>query len=188
MEEKEKIEETKETTSENKEEVKDTMKENKEKQKKCKHNKEIEALKEENNLLKEKILRISAESQNMQRRLNEEMMKIRKYEGEDFAKKILPILDNFERAIKLDDNDLTDELSKFLSGFKMIYTGLLTVLNENEIKEIECINKEFDSNFMEAVLTAKEEGINKNQVLEVLQKGYMYKDKLLRPAMVKVSE
>ena len=160
----------------------------KEKGKKNKQNKEIEILKEENKNLQEKILRISAEAQNMQRRASEEMARMRKYEGEDFAKKILPVIDNFERAIKLDDNDLTDELSKFLSGFKMIYTNLLNILNEREIKEIDCLNKEFDANFMEAVLTDKVEGIEKNQVLEVLQKGYMYKDKLLRPAMVKVSE
>ena len=138
--------------------------------------------------MQEKILRISAESQNMQRRYTEEIARIRKYEGESFAKEILSIIDNFERAIKLDDNDLTDELSKFLSGFKMIYTNFLNILNSKEIKEIDCKDKEFDSNFMEAVLTEKVEGIEKNQVLEVLQKGYMYKDKLLRPAMVKVSE
>ena len=158
------------------------------KPKKPKHNKELELLKQENTALKEKMLRISADAQNMRRRCEEENARIKKYEGEDFAKQILPIVDNFERAIKLDDNDLTDELSKFLSGFKMIYTNLINILEAKEIKEIDCLNKEFDSNFMEAVLTDKVEGIPKNQVLEVLQKGYMYKDKLLRPAMVKVSE
>lgn len=185
MEEKETIEEIKETPKEQ-EILEETKK--KEKNKKPKVNKEVEALKEENARLQEKILRISAESQNMQRRYTEEIARIRKYEGESFAKEILPIIDNFERAIKLDDNDLTDELSKFLSGFKMIYTSFLNILNSKEIKEIDCKDKEFDSNFMEAVLTEKVEGIEKNQVLEVLQKGYMYKDKLLRPAMVKVSE
>ena len=124
----------------------------------------------------------------MSRRYEETISKLRKYDGEEFAKEILPVLDNFERAIKLDDNDLTDELSKFLSGFKMIYTNFVNVLNAKEVKEIECLGKEFDPNFMEAVLTSKEEGIPKDQVMEVLQKGYMYKDKLLRAAMVRVSE
>lgn len=159
-----------------------------EKPKKEKNNKVIEELKAENAALQDKVLRISAEMQNMRRRYEEEIARIHKYEGEDLAKKLLVIADNFERAIKLDDNDLTDELSKFLSGFKMIYTNLVNILNENEIKEIECLNQEFDPSKMEAVLTDKVEGIPKNQVLEVLQKGYMYKDKLLRPAMVKVSE
>lgn len=174
----------KETTPEEKKE----NVEKQEKPKKNKGNKEIEKLKEENASLQERILRVSAEMQNMRKRLEEEITRIHKYEGEEFIKQLLPTIDNFERAIKLDDNDLTDELSKFLSGFKMIYTGLLNILESKEIKEIDCLNKEFDPNFMEAVLTDKVEGIEKNQVLEVLQKGYMYKDKLLRPAMVKVSE
>ncbi len=159
-----------------------------EKVKKIKGNKELEVLKTENAALQDKVLRISAEMQNMRKRLEDEISKLHKYEGLEFAKAILPTIDNFERAIKLDDTDLEDELSKFLSGFKMIYSGFVNVLNEKEIKEIDCLNKDFDSNFMEAVLTAKVEGVEKGKVVEILQKGYMYKDKLLRPAMVKVSE
>lgn len=175
---------------ENEELVKNQQTESKETKnsKKCKANKEIEALKEENKNLQDKVLRINAEMQNMRRRYEEEMARIHKYEGNEILKKVLPVIDNFERAIKLDDNDLTDELSKFLSGFKMIYTNLLNILKEKEVVEIECKNQEFDPSKMEAVLTEHVEGIEKNQVLEVLQKGYMYKDKLLRPAMVKVSE
>lgn len=179
MEEKE-IKEEMVTETEKKEEPK--------KEKKSKVNKELEALKVENVALQDKVLRVSAEMQNMRRRYEEEITRIHKYEGDEVIKKILPVIDNFERAIKLDDNDLTDELSKFLSGFKMIYTNLLNILNEKEVKEIECKDQEFDPSKMEAVLTEHVEGIEKNQVLEVLQKGYMYKDKLLRPAMVKVSE
>ena len=156
--------------------------------KKNKVNKEIEKLKEEKKGLEDKVLRINAELQNMRRRYEEEIFRIRKYDGEDLAKRVISIADNLERAILLDDSNLTDELSKFLSGFKMIYSNLVNILSEYEIKEIDCNNKEFNPSLMEAVLTAKEEGIEKNQVLEVLQKGYMYKDKLLRPAMVKVSE
>ena len=124
----------------------------------------------------------------MRKRLEDEIARLHKYEGEEFTRLILPTIDNFERAIKLDDTNLDDELSKFLSGFKMIYTNLINVLNSKEIKEIDCLNKDFDPSYMEAVLTTKEEGVEKNKVIEVLQKGYMYKDKLLRPAMVKVSE
>lgn len=170
------------------EKIEEVKKDTTEKTKKGKGNKEILQLKEENKALQEKILRISAEMQNMRKRYEEEIARLHKYEGLDFAKEILPTIDNFERAIKLDDTNLDDELSKFLSGFKMIYSGFINVLNSKDIKEIDCLNKEFDPNFMEAVLTAKVEGVEKNQVIEVLQKGYMYKDKLLRPAMVKVSE
>ncbi len=182
-----------EIKKETQEEIKEEQKVEKEqvenkKQKKKKDNKEIESFKEENKALQEKILRISAEMQNMQRRYEDEIARLRKYEGLEFAKEILPTIDNFERAIKLDDTNLEDELSKFLSGFKMIYTNLVNILNAKDIKEIDCLNQDFDPNYMEAVLTAKVEGIEKDKVVEVLQKGYMYKDKLLRPAMVKVSE
>ncbi len=160
----------------------------KEKPKKKKETKEVETLKEENKALQEKILRISAEMQNMRKRYEDEIARLHKYEGLEFAKEILPTIDNFERAIKLDDTNLEDELSKFLSGFKMIYSNLVNLLNAKEIKEIDCLEKDFDPNFMEAVLTTKVEGMEKNKVVEVLQKGYMYKDKLLRPDMVKITE
>lgn len=143
---------------------------------------------EENIALNDKILRLSAEIQNMRKRNDEEMSRLCKYDGEQLIIKLLNIVDNFERAIKLDDTNLTDELSKFLEGFKMIYTNILNILASYEVKEIDCLNKDFDPNLMEAVLTAKEEGIEANKVIEVLQKGYMYKDKVIRVAMVKVSE
>lgn len=143
---------------------------------------------EENAKLNDKILRLTAEMQNMRRRFDEDLAKSYKYDGEEIIKKILPIVDNFERAIKLDDSNLTDELSKFLSGFKMIYGNLLDVLNSYEVKEIDCLKKEFDPNCMEAVMTSHEDGTEPNIVLDVMQKGYMYKDKVLRVAMVRVSE
>ncbi len=103
-------------------------------------------------------------------------------------KELLPIIDNFERAIGLDDRDLSDEVSKFLSGFKMIYTNLLSILEKLEVKEIDCKGLEFDPNMMQAVLMEKDENLPSDVVLEVLQKGYTYKDKVIRVAMVKVNE
>lgn len=149
---------------------------------------ETAKLLEENNILNDKILRISAEMQNMKRRYEETLANTYKYDGEALLKKILPIVDNFERAIKLDDANLNDELSKFLEGFKMIYASLANILTSLEVKEIDCLNQEFDPNTMEAVLTHHEEGIAPGLVVDVMQKGYMYKDKVLRVAMVKVSE
>lgn len=153
-----------------------------------KDNSKLKALEDENKNLNDKVLRLSAEMQNIKRRNEEEISKIYKYEGEELINKLLPIVDNFERAIMLDDRDLTDELSKFLSGFKMIYTNLLSILSEYDVKEIDCKGLEFDPNTMEAVLTEKDESIPANMVIEVLQKGYTYKDKVIRHAMVKVSE
>jgi len=117
--------------------------------------------------------------------LNEKLLK---YSEEDIITSILPIIDNFERAIKLDDQNLDDELSKFLSGFKMIYSNLVNMLSSYEVKEIEAYHKEFDSKYHQAVLTDNIEDKDDNIVLEVLQKGYLYKDKVIRPSMVKVNK
>lgn len=149
---------------------------------------ECKNLLEINKILQEKILRLNAEMQNMNRRFNEEKASIYKYDGEKLIKELLPIIDNFERAIKLDDDNLTDELSKFLSGFKMIYASLVSTLNAIGVKEIECIGKPFDPNKMEAIMTTNIMEEEENVVVEVMQKGYTYNDKVIRVAMVKVNE
>ena len=107
-----------------------------------------------------------------------------KYEGLDFIKDILPIVDNFERAIEMDKS--VNE--KYLEGYKMIYSNLLSILEKYEVKAIDCQDKEFDPNTMEAIMTEHVDGVEPNYVLMVLQKGYMYKDKVIRHAFVKVSE
>ena len=145
---------------------------------------ELEKLKKEVASSNEKVVRLSAEVQNMRRRYEDELSKRAMYEGTDLIKSLLPIIDNFERAIAMDNS----ENDKYLEGYKIIYTNMLTVLKNIGVTEIECLHKPFDPKFMDAVLTEsiieEEQGV----VLDVLQKGYMYKDKLLRPAMVKVNE
>ena len=158
------------------------------KEKDNKNDEKIKKLEEEKSILNDKLLRVTAEMQNMKRRYEDEISKIYKYDGEKLVISILSIVDNFERAIKLDDRDLTDELSKFLSGFKLIYSSLLNILNNMEVKEIDCQGMEFDPTKMEAVLTEKDENLPQNVVIEVLQKGYTYKEKVIRVAMVKVNE
>ena len=141
-----------------------------------------------NKELEDKYLRLQAEFVNFRNRQMNEISNLLKYENEDVIKKLLPTIDNFERAIKMDNNDLADEVSKFLEGFKMIYTSLINVLDELEVKEIEVLGKEFDPVYAEAVLVEHDENKPENVVLEVLTKGYMYKDKVIRPAMVKVNK
>ncbi|MDD2505521.1 MAG: nucleotide exchange factor GrpE [Bacilli bacterium] len=158
------------------------------KTKKVKKNEEVTSLIESLALEKEKNLRVQAELLNYKRRKEEEVSCFLKYASEDVIKSLLPVIDNFERAIRLDDNDLTDEISKFLAGFKMIYGNFIEVLNKNEVKEIEAEGLEFDPNFHQAVITEKDENKPEGVVLEVLQKGYLYKDRVIRPAMVKVNE
>ena len=144
-------------------------------------------LQEENATLKDKVLRTTAEMQNMRRRMEEEKSLALKFEGEDLIKKLLPVVDNFERAIA-DDSKLSDEMKKFLEGFKMIYGNLNSILESYQVKAMDVLNKEFDPNTMEAVLAEEVEGVLPNVVVDVLQKGYTYKDKVIRHAMVKVSK
>lgn len=149
---------------------------------------ELEKTKRESLEKDERVLRNQAELMNFKRRKEEEHIQFVKYMNEDILKSLLPVIDNFERGLKMDDNDLSDEVSKFLSGFKMIYTEVIGILNQNEVKEIEAVGLEFDPNVHQAVLMEYDENKPHGVILEVLQKGYMYKDKVLRPAMVKVNE
>jgi len=156
-----------------------------------KENKKEKLLEEKNILLEEallneqdKTLRLNAELQNIQRHREEDIQKLLKYEGEELIKSLLPIIDNFERALSLEN----DNNKEFLDGFKMIYKKLIEILDNKNVKVINEKDIEFDPSIHQAVATEKVEGIESNKVLEILQKGYIYKDKLLRPAMVKVSE
>jgi len=149
---------------------------------------EIEELKKKNEELLNKLLFNQAEFANYKKRRELETSNMLKYSNMDMVLEILPVVDNFERAIKLDDSNLSDELSKFLEGFKMIYTHLTNMLKKFEVVEIDCLNKEFDHNVCQALMTVKVEGVEPGLVVEVLQKGYMLKDKMVRPALVKVSE
>ncbi|MDD4027443.1 MAG: nucleotide exchange factor GrpE [Bacilli bacterium] len=159
----------------------------KEKKKKEEKTINIESIIKEKEELNDKLLRTAAEMQNYKKRKDEEISKIIKYSNEEMILEFLPIIDNFERAIRLDDENLNDELSKFLEGFKMIYSNMFNVLKNYEVEEIEALGKEFDSNYHEAVLTDCVEEKEDNIILEVLQKGYKYKDKIIRHSLVKVN-
>ena len=134
--------------------------------------------------LEDALLRSQAEMQNYRKRKDEETNRILKYAEEDILKGFLPILDNFERAISMDDNNFGDETSKFLEGFRMVYNQTRALL----VKEIDCLNKEFDPSVAQAIATEKKEDVESGIVLKIYQKGYMYKDKVLRTAMVIVNE
>lgn len=149
---------------------------------------EIQALTQKITSLQEALLRNQAELQNYKKRKDDEVERFQKYKNEELIKELLPIVDNFERAIKMDDNDLSDEVSKFLAGFKLIYSNTVNILNKFEVKEISAEGVEFDATYHHAVLTDHDQTKPAGVVLEVLQKGYLYKDRVIRPAMVKVNE
>lgn len=166
---------------------------NHDKKDKKKHNKhelnnKIEELELKIKLLEEQNLREKAESINFRKRKEEETARILKFCNEDLVKDILPTLDNFERAIKMDDDNLEDEVSKFLSGVKMIYCNLISILEKYGVKAIDGANKAFDPTYHQAVMMEHIDGLEPGQVIEVLQKGYLLKDRVIRPAMVRVSE
>lgn len=158
------------------------------KDKKDKHKERIKELEEKIKMLEEQNLRTNAELINYRKRKDEEISRMLKYSSEDIVREILPIVDNFERAISMDDDNLEDEVSKFLSGFKMIYCKLVSILEKNGVKAIDGGNKPFDPTYHQAVMTEQREDVEAGMVIEVLQKGYLLKDKVIRPAMVKVSE
>ena len=139
--------------------------------------------------LEDALLRSQAELLNYRKRKDEETARILKYAEEDVLKGFLPILDNFERAITMeDDNNFGDETSKFLEGFRIVYNQTKSLLEKFEVKEIDCLDKEFDPAIEQAISTEKNEDKPSGTVLKVYQKGYMYKDKVLRLAMVIVNE
>jgi len=138
--------------------------------------------------LEDALLRSQAELLNYRKRKDEETSRILKYAEEDVLKSFLPILDNFERAIMMDDNNFGDEASKFLEGFRLVYNQTKSMLEKFEVKEIDCLDKEFDPAIEQAISTEKNKDKPSGTVLKVYQKGYMYKDKVLRLAMVIVNE
>ena len=102
--------------------------------------------------LEEKMLYKDAELINYRKRKDDEVSNMLKYANSDIILELLSIVDDLERAIKIDDEVLDDELSKFLSGFKIIYSKLVNLLNNFEVKEIDTLNKEFDPAFHQAVI------------------------------------
>lgn len=157
----------------------------KKKDKKNKHEEELAIALQEAN---DKALRAMAELQNYRKRKDEEVSAMLKYANADLLKDLLPVLDNFERAVNMDDENLDDEVSKFLKGFEIIYTEMKELFKKYGVKEVEALGKKLDPNCMEAVFVVEDKQSEPDTVLEVLQKGYYYHDRLLRASMVKVSK
>lgn len=139
--------------------------------------------------LEDKLIRKDAEMVNYRKRKEDEVNKMLKFCHEDMIKDILPIMDNFERAIVEDENsELSDSEKNYRNGIKMIYSHLANVLEKFDVKPIDGSNKPFDPVYHNAIMLEKREGVKPGMVIEVLQKGYLLKDKVIRTAMVRVSE
>ena len=141
---------------------------------------EIDELKSEVDRLKKAY----ADTENVKKRLQNEADTNKKYRIQSFAKEILPAIDNLERAMAASD----ESESQLKKGVEMIYNQLIKSLKDEGVEEIDCLNKKFDPNFEQSIMVEKKEGVEPGVVIEVLQKGYMLKDRVLRAAMVKISE
>ncbi len=147
--------------------------------------KEIEDLKLEVNRLKNAYAKAYADTENVKKRLEAEAATNKKYRIQSFAKEVLPAIDNLERALAACTDESDAGLKK---GIEMVYDQLIKSLKDEGVEEIDCLNKDFDPNFEQSIMIEKKEGVKSNVVIEVLQKGYMLKDRVLRAAMVKISE
>jgi len=136
--------------------------------------------------LQNALLREKADVQNIKKRLEKERITERKYAAMSVCKGLLTPLDNFVLALK---HETTDEASELVfQGFKMIKEQLSKSLEDEGVSVIDALNEEYDPNFHQAIMTELVEGKESNIVLEVLQEGYMFKDRVIRPAIVKISE
>lgn len=149
-------------------------------------NQEISELNKQLEESKQSLLRAYADTDNTRKRLIREAETAKKYRFQSAAMELLPILDNLNRA--LDNAPEGEETANFVKGFEMIRTQFLNALSKEGVQEIEALDKPFDAARMQAIMTEKKEGVEPGMVLAVLQNGYTLKDRVLRPALVKVSE
>ena len=146
---------------------------------------EVEKLSKQIDKLRNDYARAYADTENLKKRLTAEAEQTRKYRIQSFAREILPVIDNLERALQTKVHE-SDE--SFKKGIEMTYDQLINALKNEGVEQIDCLNKPFDANLEQAIMQEKVEGIKSGMVIEILQKGYKLKDRILRPAMVKVSE
>lgn len=146
-----------------------------------------EKLQQEVEKLNDQVYRLSAEISNIQKRNAKERQDAAKYRSQSLAQNLLNVIDNLERAITSPSE--SEEAQNLKKGVEMVYEGFLYALKEEGIEEIDALNQPFDPTLHHAVQTVPvEEGQEADHVVQVYQKGYKLKDRVLRPAMVIVSQ
>jgi molecular chaperone GrpE len=155
------------------------------KDKKDKKDIKIEELTGKVTELNDRLLRNLAEFDNFRKRNEKEKSQMFEVGAKSIVEKILPTIDNFERGLKSVPEDKKDD--PFVQGMEKIYQQLLSSLEEAGVKPIEAVGKEFDPNFHNAVMHEDNDEFGENTVSEELQKGYMYRDSVVRHSMVKVA-
>ena len=146
-----------------------------------------EKLQQEVEKLNDQVYRLSAEISNIQKRNAKERQDAAKYRSQSLAQNLLNVIDNLERAIASPSE--SEEAQNLKKGVEMVYEGFLYALKEEGIEEIDALNQPFDPTLHHAVQTVPvEEGQEADRVVQVYQKGYKLKDRVLRPSMVIVSQ
>ena len=142
--------------------------------------------------LEDKLARTFAEMENQRRRFEKEREEAFEYGGFSFAKEALNLIDNLERSKQILENDVTlknsDALKKTLEHFDIINKDLISIFSKNHIKEIQSLDKKLDPNFHQAMMEIEDDEREPGTIIQVIQKGFTIKDRLLRPALVGVSK
>ena len=140
----------------------------------------------------EKLLRSLADSENQRRRFEKEIKDAFEFGGFNFAKEMLITLDNLQRAKKAMQEDevlkKSKEFEKFLKNIEIIEKDLVTTFEKNKISKINCLNETFDPNFHQAMLEIEDDKVEPGVIIQEIQPGYMFGDRLLRPSFVGVSK
>ena len=145
----------------------------------------VDKLEEELKQSEDKYLRLYAEFENFKRRKNKEIETNNVYKSQKVITEILPSLDNLERALQVESDN--EKIKSLLKGVEMVYEGLLNVLKSEGVELIETENSQFDPNYHHAVMQDEDSEKESGAILDTFQKGYKLKDRVIRPAMVKVN-
>jgi len=145
----------------------------------------LDELRREKDALQDRLLRTAAEFDNYRKRVERERRDLADYQKADILTELLPILDNFERAMLASSGSEAEPLRK---GVELIHKQMMDFLRKRGVAAIEALGADFDPNVHQAVIHEASSSHRDGEVIEELQRGYMLGDKLLRPAMVKVAK
>ena len=146
----------------------------------------IESLEKQIEEYKDKLLRKAAEFENYKRRSENDQLNMINYSGENLIIKLLPVIDDFERSLQHMGN--AKDIDSIRDGIKLVYDKFMKILGDQGVKKIEAVGEPFDVNYHEAVMQRKDDSVPAHTVLDELEKGYLYKDRVIRHTKVIVSE
>ena len=151
-----------------------------------------QSVEEKLKISEEKLLRSLADSENQRRRFEKEIKDAFDFGGFNFAREMLTSLDNLQRAKKslLEDEDLkkSKDFPKFFKNIEILEKDLVSTFEKNKIIKIDCLNKMFDPNFHQAMLEVEDEKVEPGTIIQEIQPGFMFGERLLRPSFVGISK